>query len=394
MSSMSVLMLDLKAQYATIREEVRNAVDRVLESQQFILGAEVAGLEEEIARYCGISHAIGVASGTDALLLALKALGVKPGDGVVTVAYTFFATAGAIVNLGARPLLVDINAANFNMDPDCLAAFLGDQCTYDLTARQLVHKLSGIPVKAIVPVHLYGQCAEMDPILDVARRYDLPVVEDSCQALGARYGSKRAGTIGDLGCFSFFPSKNLGGAGDGGMVVTGSSALQQRIRLLRVHGAEQKYYHSVVGFNSRLDEIQAAILRVKLSHLEEWIEARRRHALAYGRDFQAAGILSLVEPPPTFTQCDHIFHQYVVRCQRRDELRSFLRERGIGTEIYYPLPLHEQVCFRGLGYQATDFPHSRSAARQTLALPVFPELAEEQRAYVVSSIVAFYDQRC
>jgi dTDP-4-amino-4,6-dideoxygalactose transaminase len=385
-----VPLLDLKAQYATIRDKVRAAVDEVFESQRFILGTQVAALETETARLCGVPCAVGVASGTDALLLSLKALEVGPGDAVVTVPYTFFATAGAVVNLGARPIFVDIEPAGFTMDPERLSRLLEQDCTVNLTARKLVHRPSGAVIKAIVPVHLYGQCAPMDEILTVARRYQIPVVEDACQALGAKHRNDYAGSMGHLGCFSFFPSKNLGGAGDGGMVVSRFEHLAQRVRILRNHGAQPKYFHSIVGFNSRLDEIQAAVLRVKLAYLGDWIEARQHHATAYDDAFRKAGLLRRVQTPPVLPHRHHIFHQYVIRCQKRDDLKVALQHRGIGTEIYYPLSLHQQECFRSLGYGAADFPRSVAAAAQTLALPIYPELTREQRDYVVTSIADFY----
>ena len=389
---MEVPLLDLKAQYATIRDKVKAAVDEVLESQRFILGSNVAALEEEIARFCEVPHAVGVASGTDALLLSLKALGVGPGDSVVTVPFTFFATAGAIVNLGALPLFVDIEEATFSMDPERLSALFGRECTFNLGTQKLTHKSTNTVVKAIVPVHLYGHCAEMDEIGSIALRYQLPVVEDACQAIGTRYHGKRAGSLGDFGCFSFFPSKNLGGAGDGGMVVSRNKDLADRVRLLRAHGGHTKYRHSIVGFNSRLDEIQAAILRVKLGFVESWSEARARNAAAYAEDFQAAGLLGRIATPITRPDCSHIFHQYVIRCRKRDELKAFLKSKGIGTEVYYPVPLHEQECFRKLGCSPSDFPHSSAAAREVLALPVYPELTDGQRRYVVAAIAEFYGQ--
>ncbi len=387
---MNVPLLDLKAQYATIREEIRGAVDRVLESQRFILGEEVTRLEEEIAAYCGVSHAIAVASGTDALLLSLKALGVGNGDLVVTVPYTFFATAGAISNLGARPAFVDIERESFNLDVGKLSEFFERECSFSLSSRKVTHKPTDLTVKAIVPVHLYGQCADMDEISETAARYHLPVVEDACQAIGARYRSSRAGTMGDLGCLSFFPSKNLGGAGDGGMILARGKELADRVRLLRTHGARSKYHHTIVGFNSRLDELQAAILRVKLRHLDGWTSARREKAACYGREFEAAGLAAHVQAPATRPDRDHIFHQFVIRCRNRDKLREFLASRGIGTEVYYPVPLHEQECFRCLGYAPRDFPQAHQAARETLALPVYPELAAEQQRFVAESLAEFY----
>jgi len=387
---MNVPLLDLQAQYATIKEQVRAAVDDVFESQRFVLGAQVSALEEEIAGYCGVPYAVGVASGTDALLLSLKALGVGQGDAVVTVPFTFFATAGAIVNLGARPIFVDIEDAGFEMDPEKLSMFLARECSYSVTTRKIVHKASNTVIKAIIPVHLYGQCADMDEILTISKHYNLPVVEDACQALSATYKDRYAGAMGDLGCFSFFPSKNLGGAGDGGMVITSSQQLADRVRLLRTHGGHARYFHAIVGFNSRLDELQAAVLRVKLPYLEPWSRARRENALRYGRDFKAAGLLSYVVPPSMLPNRSHIFHQYVIRCKMRDELQAFLKPKGVGCEVYYPVSLHEQACFRGLGYGAADLPHSHAASKEVLALPAYPELSDEQRSYTVDSIAEFY----
>jgi dTDP-4-amino-4,6-dideoxygalactose transaminase len=387
---MNVPLLDLQAQYATIRNKVRAAVDEVLESQRFVLGAQVSALEEEIAALCGVRFAVGVASGTDALLLSLKALGVGPGDAVVTVPFTFFATAGVIVNLGARPIFVDIENAGFAMDPEKLSSFLSQECSFSLTTRSVVHKASDATIKAIVPVHLYGQCADMDEILAIAKRYSLPVVEDACQALSATYKNLQAGAMGDLGCFSFFPSKNLGGAGDGGMIVTSNQQLADRVRLLRTHGAHPKYFHAIVGFNSRLDELQAAILRVKLPYLQTWSQARRENAMRYGEGFRAAGLLPYVTAPSILPDRSHIFHQYVIRCKMRDELGSFLKARGVSTEIYYPVSLHEQECFLYLDSRIADLQNSHAASKETLALPIYPELTDEQRRYVIDAIAAFY----
>jgi dTDP-4-amino-4,6-dideoxygalactose transaminase len=387
---MNVPLLDLQAQYATIKDRVRAAVDGVFETQRFVLGTNVLALEEEIAKYCGVPYAVGVASGTDALLISLKALGVGPGDAVVTVPFTFFATAGTIANLGARPIFVDIEAAGFEMDPEKLSNFFSRECTFSSATKKTVHKSSHTTVKAILPVHLYGQCADMDKILSIAQRYNIPVVEDACQAIGAIYKGRTAGSLGDLGCFSFFPSKNLGGAGDGGMIITSNPQLAERVRLLRTHGAHQRYFHSIVGFNSRLDELQAAVLRVKLPYLQRWSDARKDNALRYGDDFRKAGLLGQVTPPVVFPDRSHIFHQYVVRCKRRDELQAHLKAAGIGTEVYYPVPLHEQECFRPLGYGPADLPVSQAAAKETLALPIYPELSEAQRSYVVDTMTTFY----
>jgi dTDP-4-amino-4,6-dideoxygalactose transaminase len=387
---MNVPLLDLQAQYATIKDKVRAAVDGVLESQRFILGEQVSALEKEIADYCNVPFAVGVASGTDALLLSLKALGVGTGDAVVTVPFTFFATAGVIVNLGARPIFVDIEETGFEMDPEKLSSFLARECTFNLSTRKIIHKSSSAIIKAIVPVHLYGQCVDMAEISAIAQRYYLPVVEDACQAIGATYKNRKAGAIGDLGCFSFFPSKNLGGAGDGGMVITSNQQLADRVRLLRTHGGHPKYFHSIVGFNSRLDELQAAILRAKLPYLQDWSNARRENAERYGRDFQSAGLLSWLKTPTILPDRSHIFHQYVIRCKMRDPLQAFLKDKGIGSEIYYPVSLHEQECFRSLGYGAADLPRSHAASKETLALPIYPELSDAHRCYVVECIAAFY----
>jgi dTDP-4-amino-4,6-dideoxygalactose transaminase len=389
---MNVPLLDLQAQYAGIKSKVRAAVDEVLESQRFVLGTQVSALEEEIAEFCGVPYAVGVASGTDALLLSLKALGVGPGDAVVTVPFTFFATAGAVVNLGARPIFVDIEDAGFAMNPELLSSFLAQECSFNLTARKVVHKASNAIIKAVLPVHLYGQCADMDEILAIATRYDLPVVEDACQALSATYKNRQAGSIGDLGCFSFFPSKNLGGAGDGGMVVTSNQKLAERVRLLRTHGAHPKYIHALVGFNSRLDELQAAILRVKLPYLQTWSQARRENAIRYEEGFKAARLLSQVTLPAILPDRSHIFHQYVIRCSMRSELQSFLKSKGVSTEIYYPVSLHEQECFRYLGYSPTDLPIAHATSMETLALPIYPELTDAQSRHVVDSISAFYQK--
>lgn len=390
---MIVPLLDLQAQYSAIKDKVRAAVDAILESQKFILGEQVLGLEKEIAELCGVPYAVGVASGTDALLLSLKALGVGQGDSAITVPYTFFATAGAVVNLGAMPLFVDIEPLGYEMDSEKLKSFLEKECAYSKAEQKVVHKKSNTIVKAVVPVHLYGQCVDMAEILSIAKRFNLPVVEDACQAIGATYKGKSAGAMGDFGCFSFFPTKNLGGAGDAGMIVSSNKQLADRVRLLRTHGSHPKYYHSIVGFNSRLDEIQAAILRVKLPYLQQWSDARRKNAEKYGEDFKAAGLLSEIKLPAVLPDRSHIFHQYIIRSRKRNELQSVLKSAGIGTEIYYPVSLHEQECFSYLGYSPMDFPESREASEETLALPIYPELSDEQRRFVVNQIAAFYKKK-
>ncbi len=359
---MKVPLLDLKAQYATIREDIRRAVDGVMDSQYFILGPEVAALEEEVAAYVGAPYAIGCASGTDALLLALMALDVGPGDEVITSPFTFFATAGSIWRLGATPVFVDIEAETFNIDPEAVAAAIGDK------------------TKAIIPVHLFGQCAEMAPLLEAAG--DIPVIEDAAQALSAAYRGTRAGAIGTIGCFSFFPSKNLGGFGDGGMVTTGDEALAERLRRLRVHGAEKKYYHGEVGLNSRLDALQAAVLRVKLPHLDGWSDARAANAARYGELLAGASVTTPVARP----HCRHVYNQYTLRVPNRDAVMAGLKDRGIGCAIYYPVPLHLQKCFAALGYQEGDLPVSEQAAAEVISIPVYPELTAEMQQYVADAI--------
>ena len=381
---MKVPLLDLKAQYATIRDEIREAVNRVLEGQQFIMGPEVSALEKAVAEYVGARHGIGMSSGTDALLAALMAYDVGPGDRVITPAYSFFATAGVISRLHAVPVLVDIDPASYNVSTRALERVWA-----------VLDRATQRRVKAIVPVHLYGQCADMDGILDMAGRANIPVIEDAAQSIGTVYKDGRfAGTLGPMGCFSFFPSKNLGGIGDGGMVVTSDDALAERLRLLRNHGAKPKYYHKIVGGNFRLDTIQAAALLVKLRYLDAWHAARHKHADLYRELFRQAGLVGTVGLPevvdPVPGVRSHIYNQFVIRTPRRDALREFLTAQGVGTEVYYPVPFHLQECFRELGYKAGDFPASERAARETLALPVYPELTAEQQAYVVEQIREFH----
>ncbi|MFY9607529.1 MAG: DegT/DnrJ/EryC1/StrS family aminotransferase [Blastocatellia bacterium] len=373
-----VPLLDLKAQHATIREEVREAIDRVIESQHFILGPEVEALEREVAEYSGCVHGIGVSSGTDALLVALMAIDLKPGDEVVTTPYTFFATAGAIARLGGNPVLVDIDPLTYNIDPARIEAAI--------TSR----------TRAIIPVHLYGQMADMDPIMEIAERRGLHVIEDAAQAIGSEYKGLRAGAIGHLGCFSFFPSKNLGGVGDGGMVTSNDAELAHRVKLLRNHGYSPKYYNKVVGGNFRLDAIQAAVLRVKLRYLDQWTEARQRNAAVYRDLFAEAGLAVTLDEfsggtpgvvlPVESANVRHIYNQFVIRSHRRDDLMKHLKERQIGTEVYYPVPMHLQECFAELGYVKSDFLESEAAADQTLALPIYPELTSEMLASVVNGI--------
>lgn len=364
----SVPLLDLQAQYRPIREDVMAAIARVCDSQRFIGGPEVEGLERELASVLGVAEAVGVSSGTDALLAAMMALGVGPGDEVVTTAYSFFATCGSIVRLGARPVLVDIDPATCNIDPAGVAAAI--------TPR----------TRAVVPVHLYGCSADMAPILEAAGRAGVAVVEDAAQAIGARYRGRAVGGLGTMGCFSFFPSKNLGAFGDGGLVVTNDRSLAARLRLIRNHGAEAKYYHRMVGGNFRLDALQAAVLRVKLPRLAAWTEARRRNAARYREMLAPLVARGRVRLPVEPEGCDHIYNQFVIRVDGRDRVKAGLERRHIGSEVYYPVPFHLQECFAGLGYRRGQFPAAEEAAGQTLALPIYGELTEEQQRYVAESI--------
>jgi dTDP-4-amino-4,6-dideoxygalactose transaminase len=364
----SVPLLDLQAQFRPIREEVLAAVVRVCDSQRFILGPEVEELEHELAATAGAADAIGVSSGTDALLAAMMALGIGPGDDVVTTTYSFFATAGCIVRLGARPVLVDIDAVTCNIDPAGVASAI--------TSR----------TRAIIPVHLYGCPAEMAPILETAARAGVAVIEDAAQAIGARYHGRPVGGLGTCGCFSFFPSKNLGAFGDGGLVTTSDPALAHRVRLLRNHGAEPKYFHKIVGGNFRLDALQAAVLRVKLPHLAAWTDARRRNADRYRELFAPLVANRRVRLPVEPDGCRHIYNQFVIQVEDRDRVKAGLDARRVGAEIYYPVPFHLQECFGNLGYRKGQFPAAEAAAGSTLALPIYGELSEDQQRYVVDSI--------
>jgi dTDP-4-amino-4,6-dideoxygalactose transaminase len=381
-----VPLLDLRAQYATLKEEILAVTREVYESQQFILGPKVKELEEKIAAYCGCSHAVGVSSGTDALLIALMTAGLGQGDLVVTTPFTFFATVGSITRVGAAPVFVDIDRATYNMDPTKLASTLAGLSG---TARSRV--------KAIMPVHLFGQCADMEPILETAKKYNLVVIEDAAQAIGAEIAfrggvAKRAGSMGEYGCFSFFPSKNLGAFGDGGMVTTNSKDLYERLMIMRGHGAKPKYYHRMIGGNFRLDALQAAILIVKLKYLDQWTAGRQENAKTYRDLFQKAGLSEVTLPVEKHKR--HIYNQFVIRLNdRRDELREFLNAEGIGTEVYYPLSLHVQDCFKYLGHKPEDFPESMDAAATTLALPIYPELKREQLETVVQKIKEFLGVR-
>ncbi len=384
----TVPLLDLKAQFAQIRAEVMPVIESVCASQQFILGEHVRALESEIAHYCGASAGIGVSSGTDALLLALMALGIGTGDEVITSPYTFFATAGTIARVGARPVFCDIDPQNFNLSPAAVQAFIDDEC--ESSDGRLVRRATGGRIRAIMPVHRYGQAADMQPLLELARRHRLRVIEDAAQAIGTEGADGvRVGSLGDIGCFSFFPSKNLGAFGDAGMCTTSDADLAESMRVLRVHGGKPKYYHALIGGNFRIDELQAAVLRVKFKYLDGWTEARQRNAAYYDAGFARAQLGSKLLTPRS-TGGRHIFHQYILRVQRRDALKEFLGGCGIGTEIYYPVPLHLQQCFAYLGHRRGDFPHSEQAAQETLALPIYPELNEAQLEHVVASVAQFF----
>jgi dTDP-4-amino-4,6-dideoxygalactose transaminase len=363
---------DLKAQYAQIRDEVQAAVTRVFESQHFIYGPEVAAFEEEIAAVAGTKFAIGCASGSDALLLALMALDVGPGDEVITPPFTFVATAGSIARLGARPVFVDIESGTFNLDPQKLERAI--------TSR----------TRAIMPVDLFGLIADMDPIVSVATRHGVAVIEDAAQSIGAAYHGRAAGGMGPMGCFSFYPTKNLGGAGDGGLITTNDPKLAQRLKLLHEHGSPKRYEYEVLGMNSRLDALQAAVLRVKLRHLEEWTTARIRNAERYRALFAESSCREHVTVPETVADCRHVYNQYVIRVPQRDELRQHLQQAGIQTEIYYPYPLHLQPAFAGLGHKRGEFPETERACAEVLALPIYPELTAEQQECVVAGIADFY----
>ena len=368
---MTVPLLDLHAQYAPLRQSLLDAVTRVCDSQRFIGGPEVEGLERELSAALKTPHAIGMSSGTDALVAALMALNIGPGDEVITPTYSFFATAGSVVRLGARPVLVDVDADTFNMNPAATIAAI--------TAK----------TKAIIPVHLFGQSAELAPILAAAALKHIAVIEDAAQAIGCEYHGRPAGSWGAIGCFSFFPSKNLGGFGDGGLVTSTDAALAHRLKLIRNHGMEPKYYHHLVGANFRLDALQAAVLRVKLPHLAAWSEARRANAACYRALFAGAGLADVILPVEAPDR-SHIYNQFVIRAPKRDQLRAHLAGAGIGTEVYYPVPFHLQECFAGLGYRAGAFPIAEAAALSSLALPIYPELTEAQQAAVVGAIRAFY----
>ena len=376
---MKVPLLDLKLQYQTIREEVMKVTEEIFESQYFILGPRVEALEKEIAEYCSSKHAVGVSSGTDALLVSLMAADIGHEDKVITSTYTFFATAGSIARTGATPVFADIDPETYNISSESISRVI-DGMTVEERGK----------LKAIISVHLYGQCCDMDSILEIAAQYNLIVIEDAAQAIGAEYKGRRAGSMGDFGCFSFFPSKNLGAFGDGGIVTTNSDEFFDKLRLLRVHGSHLKYYHNKVGGNFRLDALQAAIVSIKLKYLDGWTEARQANADKYRKLFIDAGLEDIVDLPAE-KENRHIYNQFVINLkEKRDDLKMFLTDAGIGTEIYYPVPMHLQDCFSNLNYGKGDFPAGEYAASHTLALPVYPELSYEQQAYLIGKIKEFY----
>ena len=384
-----VPLLDLHKQYESLREQILPAIAEVCEKQQFILGPQVKALEQEIAAYSQCAHGIGVSSGTDALLLALMALGVGPGDAVITTPYSFFATAGTVARVGARPIFCDIDPSTYNLDVAAVRRYVAQAC--DRTAGGLIDRQSGARIRALMPVHLYGQCADMPALMALAQELGLPVIEDAAQAIGAEAaGGARAGSFGSVGCFSFFPSKNLGAFGDAGLCSARDAELAERMRVLRVHGGKPKYHHTMIGANLRIDEIQAAVLRIKFRHLDQWTQARQRNAGLYRERFAALGLGEALVMPTELPGYRHIYNQFVIRSPRRDALREFLSGRAIGTEIYYPVPLHLQPCFDYLGHRPGDCPHAESAARQTLAIPIYPELTVAQIDYVVQAVADFH----
>lgn len=380
---MKVPLLDLKGQYQTIKSDVSRVLADLFESQQFILGLPVAALEEKIAAYCGTDYAVGVSSGTDALLISLMAEGIGPGDLVITTPYTFFATAGAIARVGAVPVFADIDPVTFNLSPESVKEVIA---AMDDSRKDRL--------KALMPVHLYGQCADMDGLLDIAATYGLSVIEDAAQAIGAVYKGRRAGAMGDYGCFSFFPSKNLGAFGDGGMVTARHQEQYDRLKIMRVHGGHPKYYHHVIGGNFRLDAIQAAVVGIKLGYLDGWTEGRQKNAGIYRRLFTDTGLTEAVSLPEEVEE-RHIYNQFIIRvsAESRNVLRGHLSEAGVGTEVYYPVPLHLQKCFESLGYRRGEFPETERAALETIALPIYPELTGDQLGYVVEKIKVFFTHR-
>ncbi|SRR5579871_516024 len=384
-----VPLLDLKAQYRSFKAEVLPAIERVCESQGFILGRETLALEAAVATYCQAAHGIGVSSGTDALLLAMMALDVAAGDEVLTSTFTFFATGGTIARLGARPVFLDIDPVTYNLSPAAVERYIEEHC--EAGPEGLRNRSSGARVRALMPVHLYGQCADLVALRAIAARHGLRLIEDAAQAIGSELADgTRAGSVGDVGCFSFFPSKNLGAFGDAGLCTAQDAALAERLRVLRVHGGKPKYFHAEIGGNFRIDEVQSAVLNVKLRYLDGWTAGRQRNAARYAELFRAARLEGTIGLPVAVPGFRHIYNQYVIRAPERDRLRQHLADCGVGTEIYYPLPLHRQACFAYLGGRQGDCPEAERAAAETLALPVFAELGADSLEYVVESIRAFY----
>ena len=392
---MKVNQLDLVNQYCLIKEEINSAIESVLESGVVINGKNLKKLEDVLAVYSDNKYGIGVANGSDAIYIALKAIEIEQGDAVISPTFTFFATAGSIVRAGAIPIFIDINSKTYNLDLAKLQEFIDTRCNFDSKINQLINRQSGQPIKAIIPVHLYGQMCNMDEIMEIAERYNLKVVEDCAQAIGSEYKGKKAGSYGDLGTFSFFPTKNLATYGDGGMIITSSEKYAEYCKIFRSHGSKPKYYHRFVGINSRLDEIHAAILNVKFKYLEKWLEDRFQVACRYRKLFEEYNLLDKVKIPLNDinnikNHKGHTFHQYVILVEDRDSLQKYLKENSIGTNIYYPLCLHLQECFKYLGYKKGDFPIAEEASKKVLALPIYPELIEEKQEYVVSKIAEFY----
>ena len=394
---MKVSQLDLTVQYQSIKEEINSAITAVLESGIVINGDNVKKIENSLAVYSDTKYGIGVANGSDAIFIALKSLGISLGDGVISPPFTFFATAGSIVRAGATPIFVDIEPQTYNLNPIKLQEFIDTNCQFDSRINQLIDRKIGKPIKAIIPVHLYGQMCKMEEIIKIAQKYNLKVVEDCAQSIGSEYKGKRSGSFGDLSTFSFFPTKNLATYGDGGMIVTSSSEYAEYCKIFRSHGSKPKYYHRFVGINSRLDEIHAAILNIKFKYLDKWLEDRFQVARRYQKLFEKYNLLDKIKLPlndiySIKNHKEHIFHQYVIFVEDRDKLQKYLKENEIDTNIYYPLCLHLQECFKYLGYKKGDFPIAEEASTKVLALPIYPELIEEKQEYVVSKIAEFYSQ--
>lgn len=392
---MKVSQLDLKTQYYSIKKEINAAVEAVLESGIVINGENVKKIENSLAVYSDTKYGIGVANGSDAIFIALKALGISPEDDVISPPFTFFATAGSIVRAGATPIFVDIDSQTYNLDPIKLQEIIDTNCNFNSKINQLVDRQSGKPIKAIIPVHLYGQMCKIDEIMKIAHKYNLKVVEDCAQSIGSEYKGKKSGSFGDLGTFSFFPTKNLATYGDGGMILTNSKEYAEYCKLFRSHGSKPKYYHKFVGINSRLDELHAAILNAKFKYLNKWLEDRFQVACRYQKLFERYNLLKKIKLPLNDIHSiknhkEHTFHQYVIYVEDRDSLQEYLKENGIGTNIYYPLCLHLQECFKYLGYKERDFPVAEEASKHVLAIPMYPELSEDKQEYIVQKIAKFH----